>query len=106
MNPTHEQLESLVTDVIVGISFLQEQGENGTEYLIGVRHSIQNLLAFKVSRIVGTFGIDIDAVADFIKFDDHVKTLSMDYNPNLTDTLRSAVKIEINNYFKFVRDNI
>lgn len=100
------KINSLIDTVMTCLSFLSEQSENSDEYLFGIRHTVQQLIAVKVSEITLSTSIDIDSVKEYLKFDIHVESFSSPHTIERNNKIREQVKSEVMEYLQFIDENL
>jgi hypothetical protein len=88
------------------LSFLSEQGEHEEGYLIGIQHTIQNLVASVIQDILQTEGRDIDSVAEYIKFNEYVLAFDSPFTVERDEMIREKIKTDIVKFMSFIEENI
>ena len=102
----HKKIDDLVETVLTCLSFLSEQCEFSDQYKIGIKHTIQQIIAIKVSEIVLADSADVDSVADYLLIDNHVKSFSTRHTIERNEKIRQQVKTEILQFLDFIDENL
>lgn len=102
----NRQIDTLVETVMNCLSFLSEQCEYSNEYKQGIRHTIQQLVAVKVSEISLSDSIDIDSVVNYLSIETHVDSFSEPHTIERNNKIREKVKVQILEYLDYLDENL
>jgi len=102
----NRQIDSLVETVMNCLSFLTEQCEHSADYKYGIRHTIEHLIALKVSEITLSSSIDSDSVNGYLNFGYYETVLSTPHTIERNNEVRERIKVEVIEYLQFIDENL